>query len=143
MFYLCCVLHQTLSQQGRHRLQLLLSLPDVGVQLEDFLQVAAGGQVVLAEMRGNREARLKTPDDLNARLKPRCGCLAAPVNPCEPGLVCKRPSCCWAPAAAQSHSPLWPPQSDSPSGSRWLWMAAKTLSFRQTCQYLVSERERL
>lgn len=60
MFYLCCVLHQTLSQQGRHRLQLLLSLPDVGVQLEDFLQVAAGGQVVLAEMRGNREARLKT-----------------------------------------------------------------------------------
>lgn len=56
VFYLCCVLHQTLSQQCRHHLQLLLSLPDVGVQLQHLLQVAAGGQVVLAETRGSKEA---------------------------------------------------------------------------------------
>lgn len=53
------VLHQTLPQQGRDRLQLLLSLPDVGVQLEDLLQVAAGGQVVLAAATGGGEATLK------------------------------------------------------------------------------------
>lgn len=59
--HLCRVLHQTLSQQGRHHLQLLLSLLDIGVQQEDFLQVSAGGQVVLAEAMGNREATLEEP----------------------------------------------------------------------------------
>lgn len=88
------------------------------------------------KQRSNVENRV----DLNARLKHSCGRLAAPLNPCEPGLVCRRPSCCWAPAAAQSRSPLWPPQNDSASGSRWPWMAAKTLNFRQSCKYLVSER---
>lgn len=41
------VLHQAPSQQTRHCLQFLLSLLDVGVQLEDLLEVAAGRQVVL------------------------------------------------------------------------------------------------
>lgn len=49
---LVAVFHQALSQQARHRLQLLLGLPDVGVQLEDLLEVAAGGQVVLPPGRG-------------------------------------------------------------------------------------------
>lgn len=43
----CSVVHQALSQQACHHLELLLSLLDVWVQLEDFLQVAAGRQVVL------------------------------------------------------------------------------------------------
>lgn len=57
------------------------------------------------------------------------GRFTAPVNPCEPALVCRRPSCCSAPAAEPSHSPLWPLQSDSVSGSKWLWRAAKTRNY--------------
>lgn len=49
----------------------------------------------------------------------------APVDPYKPGLVCRRLSCCSAPAAAQSHSPVWPLQSDSVSGSKWLWRRAE------------------
>lgn len=45
MFYppcVCSAFHETLSQQARHHLKLLLGLLNVGVQLEDFLEVAAG-----------------------------------------------------------------------------------------------------
>lgn len=44
LFYPWCVhgvVHQALSQQARHHLELLLRLPDVWVQSEDFLEVAA------------------------------------------------------------------------------------------------------
>lgn len=123
VFYPRRVFHQTLPQQTRHHLQLLLSLPDVGVQLEDFLQVAAGWQVVLPQ-RSNIKIRR-----ISNHVKTQMGRLTAPANPCEPALVCRRPSCCSAPAAEPSHSPVWPLQSDSVSGSKWLWRAAKTRNY--------------
>ncbi|KAF3833931.1 hypothetical protein F7725_025135 [Dissostichus mawsoni] len=43
----CRAVHQALPQQTCHLLQLQLGLPDVGVQLEDFLQITAGRQVIL------------------------------------------------------------------------------------------------
>lgn len=46
--------------------------------------------------------------------------LKAPVNPCEPGPFGRRPSCCWAPAAERSRSPVWPLETDSVLGGKWL-----------------------
>lgn len=54
---MCSAVHQALSQQACHHLQLLLSLSDVWVQLEDFLEVTAGGQVVL--VRGHTQTQYK------------------------------------------------------------------------------------
>lgn len=123
VFYPRRVFHQTPPQQTRHHLQLLLGLLDVGVQLEDFLQVAAGWQVVLPQRCNIKIRRISN------HIKTQMGRFTAPANPCEPALVCRRPSCCSAPAAEPSHSPVWPLQSDSASGSKWLWRAAKTQNY--------------
>lgn len=113
--YLWGVFHQTLPQQPRHHLQLLFRLLNIGIQLEDFLEVGAGWQVVLT-----RAEKIRSLNKSGCFRRMNAG-FTAPLNPCEPGLVCRRPSCCWAPAAEQSRSPVWPLQSDSVSGSRWLW----------------------
>lgn len=62
VFYRLRVFHQTAPQQTRHHLQLLLGLLDVGVQLEDFLQVAAGRQVVLPQRWGRRGVTSKSEE---------------------------------------------------------------------------------
>lgn len=128
----CSLFHQALSQQTRHHLQLLLSLPHVGVQLEDFLEVAAGRQVVLQQ----RKKWIKKYMIIKQIQKSSCFSrtnFTAPSSLYEPGRVCRRLSCCSAPAAARSHSPVWPPQSDSASGGKWLWrgVAKRTKSQRE------------
>lgn len=53
MFYPRSTVHQALSQQARHQLKLLLGLLNFWVQMEDFLKVTAGRQVVLEKRKTN------------------------------------------------------------------------------------------
>lgn len=50
-----------------------------------------------------------------------------PVNLCKPALACRRLSCFPAPAAEQSHSPVWPLGSDSVSGGKWLCLCRQNI----------------